>query len=76
MEAIRQFVKVKDHQINITLPDDFFADEVEVIILAKQDDIYLTNEMKETLENRLNEPESEYISSKESLDSLKAKYGF
>ena len=76
MEAIRQFVKVKDHQINITLPDDFFADEVEVIILAKQDDFYLTNEMKETLENRLNEPESEYISSKESLDSLKAKYGF
>lgn len=32
--------------------------------------------MKETPENRLNEPESEYISSKESLDSIKAKYGF
>lgn len=76
MEAIRQFVKVKDHQINITLPDDFIADEVEVIILTKENDFYLTDEMKETLENRLNEPESEYISSKESLDSLKTKYGF
>jgi hypothetical protein len=35
MEAIRQFVKVKNHQVNITLPEDFLADEVEVIILAK-----------------------------------------
>ncbi|OWP85123.1 hypothetical protein [Flavobacterium davisii] len=76
MEAIRQFVKVKNHQIKITLPDNFLTDEVEVIILAKENDFYLTNEMKETPENRLNEPESEYISSKESLDSIKAKYGF
>jgi hypothetical protein len=35
MEAIRQFVKVKNHQVNITLPVDFIADEVEVIILPK-----------------------------------------
>jgi hypothetical protein len=33
MEAIRQTVKVKNHQINITLPDHFNADEVDVIIL-------------------------------------------
>ncbi len=33
MEAIRQTVKVKNHKINITLPDDFNADEVDVIIL-------------------------------------------
>jgi hypothetical protein len=33
MEAIRRFVTVKDHTINIILPDDFNADEVEVIIL-------------------------------------------
>lgn len=38
MEAIRQFIKVNGRNINITLPDDFNADEVEVIILpsAKQ----------------------------------------
>ncbi len=33
MEAIRQTVKVENHKINITLPDDFNADEVDVIIL-------------------------------------------
>ena len=33
MEAIRQFIKVNGRTINIILPDDFNADEVEVIIL-------------------------------------------
>lgn len=33
MEAIRKTVKVKNHKINITLPDDFHADEVDVIIM-------------------------------------------
>jgi hypothetical protein len=33
MEAIRKTVKVKNHKINITLPDDFNADEVDVIIM-------------------------------------------
>lgn len=36
MEAIRQTVKVKNHKISITLPDDFNADEVDVIILPSQ----------------------------------------
>jgi len=77
MEAIRQFVKVKDQKVNITLPDDFIADEVEVIILAKNDISYhLSEEEIELLDNRLNEPESEYITSSESLNLLKKKYGF
>jgi len=33
MEAISQTVKVRNHKINITLLDDFNADEVDVIIL-------------------------------------------
>jgi len=33
MDAIRQTVKVKNHKINITLPEDFNADEVDVIIM-------------------------------------------
>jgi len=33
MEAIRQYIKVTGRNISITLPDDFNADEVEVIIL-------------------------------------------
>ncbi|NMH24211.1 hypothetical protein [Flavobacterium solisilvae] len=77
MEAIRRFVKVKNHQVNITLPDDFIADEVEVIILAKNEiDYQLSDEQIQLLDDRLNEPETEYITSTESLNRLKEKYGF
>ena len=36
MEAIRQTVKVKNHKISITLPEDFNAEEVDVIIMPSQ----------------------------------------
>ena len=77
MEAIRRFVKVKNHQVNIILPEDFHAEEVEVIILAKNEsNIQLSNEQKRILEERINEPETKYISSTESLEKLKKKYGY
>jgi hypothetical protein len=77
MEAIRQFIKVKNHQINITLPEDFIAEEVEVIILAKNDsEFQLSKEQIKLLDDRVNEPESEYIKSSESLNRIKEKYGF
>ncbi len=77
MEAIRQFVKVKNNQVNITLPEDFIADEVEVIILAKNDiDFQLSESQIKLLDDRVNEPESEYIKSSESLNRIKEKYGF
>lgn len=75
MEAIRKIVTVKNHQINITLPEDFYADEVEVIILPKQDDFELTNEMKQVLDNRANEPTADYLTSEESLSRIKKKHG-
>lgn len=75
MEAIRQFIKVKNHQINITLPEDFNADEVEIIILPKQDDFELTKEMKEVLDDRANEPTEDYLTAEESLLRLKKKHG-
>lgn len=75
MEAIRQFIKVNGRNINITLPEDFNADEVEVIILPKNDDTYLTDEMKAILDSRVNEPSEDYISAKESIEKLKNKYG-
>lgn len=40
MEAIRQTVKVKNHTINIILPDDFNADFVDVIVLPSQNNDY------------------------------------
>jgi hypothetical protein len=77
MEAIRQFLKVENQKVSITLPDSFIADEVEVIILAKNEINYqLSEEQIQLLDNRLNEPESEYITSSESLNRLKEKYGF
>lgn len=75
MEAIRQYIKVNGRNISITLPDDFDADEVEVMILPKVDDFYLTDEMTTELEKRLNEPSEEYISGEESINELKKRYG-
>lgn len=77
MEAIRQFVKVKNHQVTISLPEDFIADEVEVIIFAKSNDTFQLSESQiALLEERVNEPETEYITSIESLNKIKEKYGF
>ncbi|MFE3868669.1 hypothetical protein ACFX5E_11370 [Flavobacterium sp. LS2P90] len=42
MEAIRQIVKVKNHKTNITLPDDFNAEEVEMIILPKANNMEIS----------------------------------
>lgn len=60
MEAIRKIVTVKNHQINITLPEDFYADEVEVIILPKQDDFEIPqwqiDEVRERTERYLKNP--------------------
>ena len=39
MKALRQFLKVKNHSININLPDDFNAKEVEVIILPLEEQV-------------------------------------
>lgn len=77
MEAIRQFVKVTNQKVNITLPDDFIADEVEVIIFAKnENNFHLSSNQIKLLDDRLKEPEAEYITSSASLEIIKKKYGF
>ncbi|TDE42319.1 hypothetical protein E0I26_14310 [Flavobacterium rhamnosiphilum] len=62
MEAIRQIVKVKNHKINITLPDDFNADEVEVIILPKSNNVEIPqwqmDQVRERTEKYLKNPSS------------------
>lgn len=62
MEAIRQTVKVINHKINSTLPDDFNADEVDVIILpssTKQEiPQWQIDEVRERTEKYLKNPES------------------
>ncbi|MGO4906229.1 hypothetical protein [Flavobacterium sp. W20_MBD1_R3] len=62
MEAIRQIVKVKNHKISITLPDDFNADEVEVIILPKSANVEIPqwqmDQVRERTEKYLKNPSS------------------
>jgi hypothetical protein len=71
MEAIRQTVKVKNHSFKITLPDNFNADEVDVIIMPKQDDFILTDEMKAILDERSKEDKSTFITAEESIMRLR-----
>lgn len=62
MEAIRKTVKVKNHKISITLPDDFNADEVEVIIMPSAANYEIPqwqiDEVRERKANYLKNPES------------------
>lgn len=58
MKVIREIVKVKNRQVIINLPDDFDADEVEVIILSDYE-----------RSTTLNESETPYVLSKDDLDS-------
>ena len=62
MEAIRQFVKVKNRQVNITLPTDFNADEVEVIIFPASKEYQIPqwqiDEVRERTEKYLKNPDS------------------
>jgi hypothetical protein len=62
MEAIRQTVKVKDHKINSTLPDNFNADEVDVIIMPASTEYVIPqwqiDEVRERTEKYLKNPES------------------
>jgi len=46
MTAIREFTKVKNHQVTINLPDDFDYENVEVIVMpyAKQETDCWNNE--------------------------------
>ena len=62
MEAIRQIVKVKNHKISITLPDNFNADKVEVIILPKSNNVEIPqwqmDQVRERTEKYLKNPSS------------------
>lgn len=61
MEAIKRTVKVNNHSINIILPDDFTAEEVDVIILPSQNSDFKIpqwqiDEVRERTERYLNNP--------------------
>jgi hypothetical protein len=47
-----------------------------ITIVVEEDDMELTPEMKEILDERLKENEKDYVSSEESIRQLNQKYGF
>ena len=70
MNAIRQIVEVKDHKLNIQLPENFDSEYAEVIIFAKDEsfDFEISEEEKELMRKRLAESKEEDF---ENLDSFK-----
>lgn len=63
MEAIRQTVKVKNNTISIILPENFNAEEVDVIILPAEKKEYSIpqwqiDEVRDRTEKYLKNPES------------------
>jgi hypothetical protein len=63
MEAFRQTVTVKNHKISITLPDDFYSEEVDVIILPSQNNDFTIpqwqiDQVRERTEKYLKNPEN------------------
>ena len=46
-----------------------------ITIIVEEDDLELTPEMKEILDERLKENEKDYVSSEESIRQLNQKYG-
>ena len=75
MKAIKQILKVENNAVCIELPDDFNAKKVEVIVFSKDDDFYLSEEQKAILDERLNEPEENFITAEKSIENLRKKHG-
>lgn len=74
MNAIRQIVEVKDHKINIELPENFNADKVEVIIFPVDEEeelYYVSEEEKNLMRERLKNTKEEDF---ESWDSIRQNY--
>lgn len=63
MEAIKQIISVKNQSVTITLPDNFTAEKVEVIILPIENEEYQVpqwqiDQVRERTENYLKNPQN------------------
>jgi hypothetical protein len=56
MNAIRQYIDVKNNKLNIVLPDDFTAKRVEVIILPSEHSIEIPQWHKDIVLERIKNP--------------------
>jgi len=73
MNAIRQIVEVKNHKLNIELPENFDSEYAEVIIFAKDEsfDFEISEEEKVLMRKRLAESKEEDF---EDWDSIKHNF--
>jgi cell wall assembly regulator SMI1 len=73
MNAIRQIVEVKDHKLNIELPENFDSEYAEVIIFAKDEsfDFEISEKEKALMKKRLAESKEEDF---EDWDSIKHNF--
>ncbi|MDR2205411.1 MAG: hypothetical protein LBE36_04570 [Flavobacteriaceae bacterium] len=76
MNAIRQFVEVRDHSFNVSLPKDFNAKNVEIIIIPNDDEVTfeLSKEQKNILDLQDGLDISEYQDGDEFLAQIKKEY--
>lgn len=62
MNAIRQIIDVKNHSFNVSLPSDFEADKVEVIIFPAENDVFSVSEQeKKLMTDRLKKTKPEQV---------------
>lgn len=64
MDAIRQFIEVKNHSFKVTLPNDFNAKSVEIIIIPneKEDFFEVSEKQKKVLDKALEQDKKTFIS--------------
>jgi hypothetical protein len=72
MNAIRQFIEVKDNSFNVVLPKDFTAQRVEVIILPSDVEDDIPQWQKDIVLERINQPKG-FVDAFEMLEKVKAK---
>lgn len=57
MNAIRQFIDVKNNSFSVVLPEGFNAKTVEVIIMPTEEDINIPEWQKEIVLERIKNPQ-------------------
>ena len=72
MNAIRQFIEVKDHSFHVSLPKDFNAKSVEIIIIPNENEDFfeVSEEQKKVLDKALGQDKKTFIS----RDDISRKY--
>lgn len=53
MDAIRQFINVKDNTFQVILPDNFTASRVEIIIFPSEDEDTISEWQKNIVSERI-----------------------